>query len=338
MAARRKASAALTLLLAIALLLLFQTTKHDPALSRLSPFVEDPYDAVGSFGVQLALFAALLTALRALRPYPSLESAERSWLRVLTGEVVAVTAIATTLVADLIAMLRYPTAWLGAPSSLPLIGLVAGLALVTFLAGGLLFAATRQEATRQETRLPPLAARTEAVVGIACLGLLALYPDVLRRSTGGAILTAAFGMAILFAVTWGVTRAICPRPREDSEDVIDDAASIRGWLGDRSSSPICRGTDRIIENPVIRAAGKLLNPRVYPWRGVVLIGVVLGLGLVLIEAVGEGAPAPLSRLSLVLSVFVGLEGSGVVLGYALLGRTMSLFRLESPPARRSQHA
>ena len=46
----------------------FETTKHVPRVADIAPFVEDPYDAVCSFGVQLAAFAAALAVLRAFGP------------------------------------------------------------------------------------------------------------------------------------------------------------------------------------------------------------------------------------------------------------------------------
>ncbi len=49
--------------------LFFQISKHQPALSQVNAFAEDPYDAVGSFGTQFAVFTALLSLVRAFRPY-----------------------------------------------------------------------------------------------------------------------------------------------------------------------------------------------------------------------------------------------------------------------------
>jgi hypothetical protein len=60
--------------LAILFYLFFQITKHHPILSLVNPFVEDPYDAVGSFSFQFALFTALLSLVRAFRPYQAHKS------------------------------------------------------------------------------------------------------------------------------------------------------------------------------------------------------------------------------------------------------------------------
>jgi hypothetical protein len=48
----------------------FNASKHISALAQVNVFNEDPYDAVGSFGIQLAILAAVLSFVRILRPYP----------------------------------------------------------------------------------------------------------------------------------------------------------------------------------------------------------------------------------------------------------------------------
>ena len=58
-----KVSAFITFVLAVVFYLFFQISKHDLALSQVNVFAEDPYDAVGSFGVQFALFTALSVTL-----------------------------------------------------------------------------------------------------------------------------------------------------------------------------------------------------------------------------------------------------------------------------------
>ena len=46
----------------------FMRMKHDPVLSALSPFVNDPYDAVGSFAMIVGWLAAIPSLVRAGRP------------------------------------------------------------------------------------------------------------------------------------------------------------------------------------------------------------------------------------------------------------------------------
>jgi len=69
---RAKVNACLTLALAVVFYGFFQVCKQLPALGQINPFANNPYDAVGSFATQFAAFSALLSLLRAFRPYPSL--------------------------------------------------------------------------------------------------------------------------------------------------------------------------------------------------------------------------------------------------------------------------
>ena len=48
----------------------FMFAKHDPHLRSIIPFGSDPYDAVGSFGIIVGMLIALLSVVRAFRPYP----------------------------------------------------------------------------------------------------------------------------------------------------------------------------------------------------------------------------------------------------------------------------
>ena len=64
-----KVNACLTLVLALVFYLLWELCKQQPALAHVATFTEDPYDAVGSFATQVAVFTALLSMVRAFRPY-----------------------------------------------------------------------------------------------------------------------------------------------------------------------------------------------------------------------------------------------------------------------------
>ena len=68
---RFKVNALLAFLLALLFYFFFMHTKHDAALSAVNAFAEDPYDAVGSFGIQAALFCGVVCLIRAFRPQDS---------------------------------------------------------------------------------------------------------------------------------------------------------------------------------------------------------------------------------------------------------------------------
>ncbi len=92
---------ALTFAASIVFYLFFQTSKGGP-LRTVNPFLDDPYDAVGSFAVQGALLVGALTYARALRllEEPAQIRKERLILR---GNGLVLAAIWATLIADVIA-------------------------------------------------------------------------------------------------------------------------------------------------------------------------------------------------------------------------------------------
>jgi len=71
MPAKAKVSGGLGVGLAVLFYLFFQISKQQPDLARVNAFANDPYDAVGSFAVQFALFVAVISLIRALRRYSS---------------------------------------------------------------------------------------------------------------------------------------------------------------------------------------------------------------------------------------------------------------------------
>ncbi len=92
------------LLAALLFSLFFQVNKSGQ-FGAISPFAVDPYDAVGSFGFQLALFIGLLTYARTWRMQLDPEQAVKCRL-VLRGLALTLITILVTLVADTIAVFQ----------------------------------------------------------------------------------------------------------------------------------------------------------------------------------------------------------------------------------------
>jgi hypothetical protein len=97
---------ALVTLSAVAFYLFFVISKAAP-FRDINPFGDDPYDAVGSFGFQVALVAGILTYARALRLRESHAQAAKLRL-ILRGNMVVLFAILVTLVADAVAEIVRP--------------------------------------------------------------------------------------------------------------------------------------------------------------------------------------------------------------------------------------
>jgi hypothetical protein len=104
---------ALVVCAAFAFYLFFQINKGGP-FRDVNPFGQDPYDAVGSLAIQVALLIGVLTYARALRLHDDPSQAGRSRL-ILRGNVLVVSAILITLIADAIAELvrRFPPSYWG---------------------------------------------------------------------------------------------------------------------------------------------------------------------------------------------------------------------------------
>lgn len=84
----------------------FQLSKSN-VFAAVNPFAEDPFDAVGSIAVQVALLVSVLSVARALR-YAGAAGNTRSRL-IVHGNLVALLAIAVTLASYLAAEVQRPT-------------------------------------------------------------------------------------------------------------------------------------------------------------------------------------------------------------------------------------
>ncbi len=92
----------------------FMFAKHDPTLRSIIPFGDDPYDAVGSFGFIVAMLIALLSVVRAFRPYRKSAPSHSQQVYLLRSQQAVVLAVLITVGSDAIAMARHPSLWIGA--------------------------------------------------------------------------------------------------------------------------------------------------------------------------------------------------------------------------------
>jgi Ca2+/Na+ antiporter len=124
----------------------FQSTKL-PAISQTNPFAQDPYDAVGSIAIQVAVGVGILTLGRVARhrhdSFP-----KRKLDLVWRENVTVLAAIVVTLITDAIATLQQPIP-LDQPAGMALLsGLVIVSALTVVAGATLVKAVRRSKATR----------------------------------------------------------------------------------------------------------------------------------------------------------------------------------------------
>jgi hypothetical protein len=202
-----KASTLMILGLSITFYLFFDFSKHAPALGAVNPFAEDPYDAVGSFGIQLTFVSVLLALIRTFRPYADGGMPPAQLLLVLRAKTVALLSILMTLVADIIGLVRSLFVYGVFPAAIPLALLLCGMILLTLTVGWMFARTTYKQVVSSSS---PSWTWAGLISGMAIL-ILAFYPLAWRNSSiPGGIFTALTGMVLLFITVWGIAMAIFP--------------------------------------------------------------------------------------------------------------------------------
>ncbi len=324
-----KVNACLTFALAVLFYLFWQICKQQPALAQVATFTEDPYDAVGSFATQFALFTALLTMIRAFRPYQSDVAGDGQQLLMVRGAYFTCLAVAVTLGTDVVAMLRYPSAWIGSEAGYVLAALVIGTALLTALVGWSIHRLVRDgESKAQPAHRGWISAIVISLVGaIMC----ALYPENWRQyvAAGGfgtlfILFTALLGMVIFFVAVWAWGKVVFPLQQTYGEDFIDDLAALyrrfKVYIGRLSALLV--PLERLLGSALLRPAIDWLNPRKNRWYSIALVGILIGAAF----AFGEtGLHTGIGRIEL----FASIECPGLLIGYALFAKPLWLARDET---------
>ena len=282
-----KRNAIIVFALAILFWWSFMYAKHSPALREITPFGDDPYDAVGSYGVIIGMLTALLSLLRAFRHSREIPS-KMELVYLIRSQETVVLAIFITLAVDVVAMARHPAIWIGAASRGSLIAILGGLAIVTASVQLLI-------CNSQEWFLGKRARGWKRVATVTFLIMLALalYPEQLINLTSTHLLTVFAGAVVLFAPMRTLLNTLVPNGLDTGTDEETSAWSM-------FSSPWQR------------------------WVAVLILGALIGV-LAFAGEVSEGSGAPaLCRFVFVGSVFVGLGLGGIVIAYAFLGKPLGL--------------
>lgn len=265
----------------------FMFAKHDPALRNVSPFSDDPYDAVGSFGVIVGMLIALLSFLGAFRPYREAPSmAQRVYL--VRSQEAVVLAVFITLAADAVAMARHPSMWIGAASRDRLIALLGVLVIITAAVHLLIRAAQEKLGGFATTRRA-----VPASVTLLAIFVLAGYPEHLINRTATHLFTVVAGAILLFAPMRLLLNALVPYASD----------------GERMGKLAARGR--------FLTAGQR-------WAIALLAGTLIG-AFAFLGEMGEGSSVlPWGRVVFVASVYITLGLAGILIAYAFLGEPLGL--------------
>jgi hypothetical protein len=289
-------NALVVLALAVLFYVFFDVTKHDPALSSVNPFAEDPYDAIGSFGTQSAIFCALLALVRAFLARRGDARWTDSPLWLLRAQMASVLLVLVTMAGNAVALARHSSLWLGAEAGMRLLALLVGMTVLALALGLRIHLAARRLADTDRSQLGLRA----LVVCIVALLVLALYPEGVRDNLMGELFTVVVGALLLFLPTWALLTALVPE----------------GETRDKAGAP---------SNVAWWRPGRRLQ-----WALVVAVGLVLGMLVFLGEAIGEGFGSNLAKVAQLAAIFVGLEAAGVLIGFGVLRKPLGLFRAPAP--------
>ena len=276
-----KRNAVIVLALAALFRWSFMFAKHDPALRNTVPFGDDPYDAIGSFGVIAGILIAMLSLFRAFRPYRKAPSSLQQIYLIRSQEAVVLASF-ITLAADAVAMARHPAIWIGTASRDRLIALLGGMALFTAFVQLLIGRSQEQSLGSGAKGWKAIPAASLSVVLV-----LAVYPEQLIRNTAAHLLTVLAGGIVLFAPMRALLNVLVPYS-------LDEGRTVKTPTHGGYWSACLR------------------------WGTVVFLGALIGAFAFAGEiSEGGGAPPP-GRFAFVASVFVGLGLAGLAIAYAFL--------------------
>ena len=282
-----KRNSVLSLALAALFGWMFMFAKQDPALSGIIAFGEDPYDAVGSFAIVVALLVAALAGVRAFRPYRTPPSAPQQ-VHLVRAQAAVTLGVFITLGADAIAMTRHPSMWIHASSRTELMALLGGVALVAIVVHLLILGASPVAPTEDR----PSRWKRAATAIVAAAGVVAFYPEQLVVGVWTHLVTVVVGALILFAPMRPLLIALVPDPEVEAQR--------------QTTMPRRR----------FGSAGA--------WLVVTLLGFALGVFTFLGELSEGGGGQPIVRLLFVAAVFLGLAIAGLLIAFAFLGAPLGL--------------
>jgi hypothetical protein len=261
----------------------FMFAKHNPALRGIIPFGEDPYDAVGSFGVLIGTLIALVSLVRAFRPYRKRPTSTAQRVYLVRTQLAVPLIVLIALAADMVAMARHPSTWIRAASRNELIALLAGLALAAVAVQSIVRAPRGKLPESVPSRWP-----RASIAALLAVFILVLYPERLIDGTATHLLTVVIGAVVLFAPMRPLLAAMAPYD---------------GRQAQTETTP---------------ARKELLTAK-RRWGVVFLAGALIGGCLFVAEMSEGGGTPPPARLLFIASVYIGLSITGLLLAYAFLG-------------------
>lgn len=287
--------------------------KHDLQLSKVNVFNVDPYDAVGSIAIQISLLASLFSMMRLSLLLFTRVLPDFQIVMILHGNTVALISIIVTMISDIIALVRFSESWTKNPSGFILLILVISFLLITILI--ILWTLKLAIKSIKVEYKPSL----NNILSLSGFAILALYPVILHESIPWAIFTAYSGMLIQILIVRNISFTILPSSDRIYPDLIDVADELYKTV--KSNLTFKKALLENVEGKL--NAGKTsafinwLNPRKHDWNLIILIAILSGVGLAVLEAIGEEWIGLNTKALLLFSIYFGGELIIIVLFYRL---------------------
>jgi hypothetical protein len=291
MGLKLKINAIVVLAIAVLFNQFFLFAKHDPALSAIMPFGDDPYDSLGSVAVIVGDLLVMLSLVRAFRPRRSGSTTPQDKLFLARTQMAIALAPLVALAGDLVAMARHSIAWVGKPATTELLVLMASMATVS-IAGLLL---VRSSIQGIDVPAPGIGWKRTMAITTVCIVVLALYPEGVIQNIPLHFLTIVGGFVLFLAPQSALTVAMLPY----------DTGEFR--VGD-----------------LVRA-GRF--SRWIQWASITALGIAIGASILMMEIFAEGNTGlPFRRILLLSAIFIGAGTSALLIAFAFLRKPLGLFR------------
>jgi hypothetical protein len=305
-----------------------------PALVSVNPFADGPFNSIGSFGFQIAVFSLLFSVLRLIRPYKNPLILANQSPFILRGLGLALFAVTVTLISDAIALARFPQVWMSSPMGKVLALSVFGLIFLSTLTGFSLTIVAPLIRSSNRT-VPQTRATTFAILSIFIIvGLiLAFYPEKWNQSVAGTIVSDIAGMLILMLLL-AVLRPLLSYSHMHHEDILDDVSAV--WNSftlflHRKSARFTPLLDRIrtfLKSKYVLKFKKFFNPRKHSLRFLWLFSVKVIVAFSVLLIAGRSLNPNVYFKILGTSIYFAIEILGLLIAFILFGKFLGIFRDE----------
>jgi len=302
--------------------------KHDPLLSEVNVFNADPYDAFGSIAVQISFVAAFFSILRLIIANLTDIQQDYHLLIILRGNLVSLLSILVTMIADIIAMVRYMRIWTNSSSGIILFAIVISFMLLAVI---LIFWTLKLDLSKK-IRIRYNVFSLKNLWSLAGFIVIAFYPvpGSFKKSILWAIFTAYLGMAIQIMIVRNLAFLIYPPEEISATDLISVMNEV--YLAVKSRfiflKPFFDYVENGLKNRKAQPLISWLNPRKYRWNLIILIILFSGTALAFIEGIGEEWIGFTKKSLLLFSVYLGGESAIILLFYGLFGNYLGMVNKE----------